>query len=148
MGGKKESSEKQVESKEKMRADREDEMRDKEKRKAKKMRKGEEGERQREGWKQRRAVCDIYCFSNWKGKLVLICSGANSVEKQEARGPAHPYGQLVPSDSCSPLPVSYIQWFPPSTRPPGNQTQLTTLQVVCMQANLQYRPYYKSIGFV
>lgn len=36
-----------------------------------------------------------------------------SVEKQEARGPAHPHGQLVPSDSCSPLPVSHIQWFPP-----------------------------------
>ncbi len=77
--------------------------------------------RGRRGWKQRRPICDIYCFSNWKGKLVLFCSGAHSVEKQEARRPAHPHGQLVPSDSCSPLPVSYIQWFPPWSRPPGNQ---------------------------
>lgn len=51
----------------------------------------------------------------------VLLRGTQSVERQEARGPAHPHGQLVPSDSCSPFPVSYIQWFPPSTRPPGNQ---------------------------
>lgn len=33
--------------------------------------------------------------------------GSQSVEKQEASRPAHPHGQLVPSDSWSPLPVSY-----------------------------------------
>lgn len=59
------------------------------------------------GWRNggrggRRAVCDIYCSSNWKGKLFCFAPG-HGVEKQEARGPAHPHGQLVPSDSCSPF---------------------------------------------
>lgn len=52
----------------------------------------------------------------------VLLRGTRSVEKQEARGRAHPHGQLVPSDSCSLLPVSHIQWFPPSSRPHGDQT--------------------------
>ena len=59
------------------------------------------------GWRNggrggRRAVCDIYCSSYWKGKLFCFAPG-HRAEKQEARGPAHPHGQLVPSDSCSPF---------------------------------------------
>lgn len=54
------------------------------------------------GWKSQWIVCHIYCFSNCTRKLVLFYSGAHRVEKQEARGPAHPYGELVPSDSFPP----------------------------------------------
>lgn len=53
-------------------------------------------------------------FLKLKGEAgFVVLRGTQRVEKQEARGPAHPHGQLVPSDSCSPLPVSHIQWFPP-----------------------------------
>lgn len=39
----------------------------------------------------------------------VLLQGTHSVGKQEAKGPSHPHGQLVPSDSCSPFPVSYTE---------------------------------------
>lgn len=59
--------------------------------------------RRRRGWKQRRAVCDIYCFSNWKGKLVLFCSGAHTVLRNRK-----------PED----LPILADSWCPPIAVPP------------------------------
>lgn len=43
-------------------------------------------------------------FLKLEGEAGFVLAwGTQSVEKQEASRPAHPHGQLVPSDSCSPF---------------------------------------------
>lgn len=76
----------------------------------KRWRKGEEGgiEGEEDGCLQH------LLFLKLEGEAgFVLLQGTHSVEKQEVSGPAHPHGQLVPSDSGSLLPVSYIQWYPP-----------------------------------
>ncbi|KAK5864456.1 hypothetical protein PBY51_015697 [Eleginops maclovinus] len=50
------------------------------------------------------AVCDIYCFSNWKGKLALFCSGARGVLRNRKPG-----DRPILTDSwCPPIAVPYF----------------------------------------
>lgn len=96
---------------------------------------GKMNRQNRKGEKRRRKYVEEHWIKGEEGCLRHLLSltlegeagfvllwGTQSVEKQEARGPAHPHRQLVPSDSCCPLPVSHIQWFPPWSKPPGNQS--------------------------
>lgn len=53
------------------------------------------------GWK-RGAVCGMYCFSDWKGKLVLFCSGAHNVLRNRKPGD---------------LPILMDSWCPPIAGP-------------------------------
>lgn len=53
----------------------------------------------------------------------VLLQGAQSVEKQEVRGPAHPHGQLVPSDSCSPFLLATFNGSHPD---PGHLETNTT----------------------
>lgn len=52
-------------------------------------------------WRQRRVVCDIYCFSHWKGKLVLFWPGAQRVlrNRKEADLP------ILTDSWCPPIAV-------------------------------------------
>lgn len=65
---------------------------------------GKEGERRTEADEGYVCVCDMYCFSNWKGKLVLFCSGAHRVLRNRK-----------PRD----LPILADSWCPPIAVPPS-----------------------------
>lgn len=76
---------------------------------------GKEGERRTEADEGYVCVWHVL-FLKLEGEAgFVLLRGAQSVEKQEAKGPAHPRGQLVPSDSCSPfLLASYNSSHPGS----------------------------------